>query len=98
MPETHEKKPTYCGLQNIGFWCLPWRLGSNRTEVEWTGFEPTPENTGKTVVSEQSGAECGAHAAREAPLDPELAAVVDVWLALPKAIKTGILAMIRGTK
>ena len=56
------------------------------------------ENTGKTGVSDQSGAECGALAAREAPLDPELAAVVDAWPALPAAIKAGILATIRAAQ
>jgi hypothetical protein len=56
------------------------------------------ENTGKTGVSDQSGAECGALDAPKAPFDPELAAVVDAWPALPAAIKAGILAMIRGAK
>jgi len=31
-------------------------------------------------------------------LDPELAAVVDAWSALPAAIKAGILAMIGAAK
>jgi hypothetical protein len=31
-------------------------------------------------------------------LDPELAAVVDAWPALPEAIKAGILAMIGSCK
>ena len=53
------------------------------------------ENTGKTGVFDQSDVERSALAAREAPLDPELAAVVDAWPALPAAIKAGILATIR---
>jgi len=59
------------------------------------------ENTGKTGVSDRSGAKCGALAAREAQLldalrDPELAIVVDAWPALSAAAKAGILGMIRG--
>jgi len=52
----------------------------------------------KSVGFYESGAECGAVAARKAPLDPDLAAVVDAWPALPAAIKAGILAMISATK
>jgi len=46
-------------------------------------------------ASGQSGAESGALGAREAPVDPDLAAVVDAWPTLPAAIKAGILAMVR---
>lgn len=53
------------------------------------------QNAGNSIASDQSGAQSGALSAREAPLDPELAAVVDAWPALPAAIKAGILAMIR---
>jgi hypothetical protein len=56
------------------------------------------QNTGKTGIPPQSGAESGAPGARKAPLDPELAAVVDAWPALPEAIKAGILAMIGSCK
>ena len=59
------------------------------------GAEHPAENLGKTAVSDQSGAQCGALDAREAPFDPDLAAVVDAWPALPQAIKAGILAMVR---
>ena len=64
----------------------------------WGGIRTPLENTGKTGVSDQSGAECGALAAREAPLDPELAAVVDAWPALPAGLRAGILAMIDAAK
>lgn len=53
------------------------------------------ENTEKTGVLDQSGADSGARKAREAALPPELAAVVDAWPTLPAAIKAGVLAMIR---
>jgi hypothetical protein len=47
---------------------------------------------------DQSGAECGALGAREAPIDADLAAVVDAWPELPSAIKAGILAMVRAAE
>jgi hypothetical protein len=46
----------------------------------------------------QSGAECGALGAQNAPLDPDLAAVVDAWHKLPDAIKAGILAMVTAAR
>ena len=58
------------------------------------GLELPHENTEKKGGADQSGAESGA---QEAPLDPELAAVVDAWPALPEAIKAGILAMVETT-
>jgi hypothetical protein len=59
------------------------------------GLEVPPKNTGNDGGGDQSGAECGALEARDAPSDLDLAAVVDAWPALPDAIKAGILAMIR---
>ena len=53
------------------------------------------ETAGNSGDSFQSGAESGALAAREAPMDPALAAVIEAWPTLPEAIKAGILAMIR---
>ena len=67
------------------------------SSVGLRGLELPHENTGKTGVSDQSGTESGALGAQEAPLDPELAAVVDAWPALPEAIKAGILAMVETT-
>lgn len=64
----------------------------------WGGIRTPRKNAGKTQVTNQSGAESGALGAREAPIDPELAAVVEAWPALPDAIKAGILAMIRAAK
>lgn len=72
----------------------------------WGGTRTPLENTGKTGVSDQSGAKSGAVGAQTAdfgdsatdPMDPELAAVVDAWPALPAAIKAGILAMVRAAK
>jgi hypothetical protein len=68
-----------------------------RAKVGGTGVELPQENTGNTEIRNQSGAESGALGAREAPLDPDLLAVVDAWPALPESVKAGILAMIRAT-
>jgi hypothetical protein len=38
----------------------------------------------------------GAFAAEIGPAAPDLAAVVSAWLALPEALKAGILAMVKG--
>jgi hypothetical protein len=59
-----------------------------------TGLEHPGESTENTATSPTGGAESGALGAREAPIDPSLAAVVDAWPALPDAIKAGILAMV----
>lgn len=53
------------------------------------------KTAGKQGVSEPSGAESGALHPVNAIGDPELAAVVVAWPALPEVIKAGILAMIR---
>ncbi|OHB70149.1 MAG: hypothetical protein A2V70_14805 [Planctomycetes bacterium RBG_13_63_9] len=59
------------------------------------GFELPSKTSGNQGFTNESGAECGALGAREAPLDPKLAAVIDAWSTLPEAIRAGILAMIR---
>ena len=66
--------------------------------MEAAGIELVPQSSGNNGVGKQSGAECGALGAPEAPIDPDLAAVVDAWPRLPEAIKAGILAMIRAAK
>ena len=37
------------------------------------------------------------NATRATPADPELAALVDAWPALPEAVRAGIVAMVRAT-
>ena len=66
--------------------------------AEVHGNRTPRKNTDKTVDSPASGAQSGALDARQGSLNPDLAAVVDAWPALPEAIKTGILAIIRGAK
>ena len=62
--------------------------------VGGTGLEVPRENAGETVDSNRGGAECGALGAREAPADPELAAVIEVWPTLPDAIRRAVLAIV----
>jgi hypothetical protein len=60
------------------------------------GGTRTPrENPEKTTVSEQGGAESGAHAAPMTVSNPDLAAVVTTWPKLPEAVRAGIVAMVR---
>jgi len=63
-----------------------------------TGLEQAAEVSGKTGGSRESGANSGALGARDAPWDPDLAAVEAAWPALPAAIKAGILALVRAAR
>ncbi len=56
----------------------------------WGGSRTTPKNAGKTEFSDESGAECGALGAQNAPIDPDLAMVVKRWAGLPEAVKQDI--------
>lgn len=59
------------------------------------GIRTPLENTGKTGVSDESGAQCGALGAQNGALAPELRAIIDAWPILSDAIKAGILALVR---
>jgi hypothetical protein len=48
------------------------------------------------VVSQTGGADSGAVGPQTAPLPPDLAEIMAAWPALPEALRSGILAMIRG--
>jgi hypothetical protein len=63
-----------------------------------TGLEPTANSSEKTALSEADGAESGALGARNGPIDPQLASVIDAWPGLSEPIKAGILAMIRAAR
>ena len=63
--------------------------------AERAGFEPPQDFPEKTTVSEQGGAESGAHAAPIAVSDPDLRAVVSAWPELPEALRKGIVAMVK---
>jgi hypothetical protein len=60
-----------------------------------TGIELPHSSPGKTGDSMESGAESGALNAAE-PVDPGLAVVVASWQELPKVLRAGIVAMVRG--
>lgn len=71
----------------------PLPVSGPATEEE--GFEPPQDYPEKTTVSEQGGAESGAHTAPTAVPDPDLAAVVKVWPKLSEAVRKGIVAMVQ---
>ena len=58
-------------------------------------IEQYPNSPQKTALSERGGAESGAVAARNGPIDPDLALIIEVWPGLPEETKAGILAMVR---
>jgi hypothetical protein len=62
------------------------------------GLELPPETTGKTGGPPESGAKSGALGAREAPVEPDLAAVVTAWPKLTPATRAAIVAMIGAAK
>jgi hypothetical protein len=59
------------------------------------GVEHPADTPQKLQFTLQSGADSGAHGARNGPQDPELAAVVEAWPTLSTAIKERILAIIQ---
>lgn len=59
------------------------------------GLEPAPKTPGKNPDLAPSGAECGALGAREAPWDPELAAVVEAWPGLPVSVRARVAEIVR---
>lgn len=66
------------------------------------GFEPTPKAPRETQVSDSGGSKCGnngagfqAPTAPERPADPDLAALLAAWPALPSVVRAGIVAMVR---
>lgn len=57
------------------------------------GNRTTPENTGVIGRSPQSGAECGVLGAREAPIDLDLAALLDAWPTLSLFVRESIVKL-----
>lgn len=62
------------------------------------GFEQPSKNGTLLGVARESDAESGALGAREAPMDPDLALIVESWFGLSEPIKAAILAMIQASK
>ena len=78
---------------------IPRGRDASTKEVNGEDRIRTPaENAGKTGVSDQSGAECGALGAQNAPIDSDLAMVVKRWAGLPEAVRADILAMVTAAK
>jgi hypothetical protein len=59
------------------------------------GIEPLTDSSENSTNPDPSGAKSGALAPEKPAIDPALAALIDVWPALPEAIRAGILAMVR---
>jgi len=52
------------------------------------------ENTGKTGISADAGADAGAVETKNCSPDADLQSIIDAWPTLPEAIRAGILAMV----
>jgi hypothetical protein len=62
--------------------------------VAGTGFERTSKSPRKTAISEKGGAESGAVGDDSAPIDPDLAAVIDAWPRLPETVRRDVLRIV----
>ena len=58
------------------------------------GLEDPPKTPGKTDISKQGGAECGARSALSTTKYPDLQRVIEVWADLPEAVRAGINTMV----
>ena len=72
---------------------------ASASEVGDIGFEPTPKTPRETQVSDSDGNKSGNNRARfrastapDRPADPDLAALVAAWPALPSAVRAGVAA------
>jgi len=54
----------------------------------------TPENTGKTGISEHAGADAGALETKTAQFDADLQALIDAWPDLPEAVRSTVLTVV----
>ena len=62
------------------------------------GIEQSANSPRRVQVSRTSGAKSGAVDRENAPIDPELVQVIEVWGTLPPAIREAILAMLRAVE
>ena len=67
----------------------------SKVSVTPTGFEHTANSSGNQGVMPQGGAESGALSGNSAPIDPDLAHIINRWPGLPAAIRAGITAMVK---
>ena len=68
------------------------------TGVPPEGLEQSADSPSRVQVSETAGAKSGAVDRENAPIDPELASVIESWDTLPPAIREAILAMLRAVE
>ncbi len=66
--------------------------------VAEAGVELSHDSSGNSTIANQSGAESGALDAQNRLCDADLAEVVQTWPSLPKALRAGILAMVRAAR
>jgi hypothetical protein len=70
-------------------------VDNGRQKVGDTRLEHPHDIAGNTGGPQQGGAESGALGARETALDPDLAALIKAWPALPATVQANILAVVR---
>ena len=58
----------------------------------------TPENPEENAPSREGAARGAAVGAEDAPIDPDLQAIIERWPELPEAVRTSIVAMVRAAK
>jgi hypothetical protein len=57
----------------------------------------TPENPRENEHSQDRAASGAAVGIENGPIDPDLQAIIECWADLPKAVKAGIVAMVKTT-
>jgi len=62
------------------------------------GLELPPQNTEKSAISENGGAESGAFSVESSSLEPNLQQIIDAWPTLPEAFRGAIMAMIAAAR
>jgi hypothetical protein len=73
----------------------PLKQADDEAKYPRQGSNSPTESAGKQHDSQSGGAKSGANEPKSASLPPDLAELLMAWPALPDAIKTGIMAMIR---
>ncbi len=63
-----------------------------------TGLEHTANSTQKTALSEIGAAKSGAVDARNGPIDPDLALVINAWPMLSEASKVEVIAIVKAVE
>lgn len=69
--------------------------GEDGREADGEGFDGTPVLPGEIRISEKGGAESGAVSSKTAPIDPDLARIIDAWPTLPETTRVAIVRAIQ---